>query len=342
MRVDRPRASTGQHINFTRKTQKAWAYETVPGNLGVLTLAGSLGKLVHVLRRVDEVDMSAVSSSIDGDPWFAHDAEPRNRKWHVVRIHHRCRSMGSSEACCERVGSVMRQYSWNPQRHTNGSVLMDNVLLAEACVSCLGSARDEVLCEQVVDVLVGRGCSTHLSCKRAAKRRRKEDITDSRSLTLVRRDADERQRASGRSVSVLPINASGEEVLGVADARVMGARARCTRSIHPAHVSQWPAIRTLRQARLANYKPAMTVSRQVAEKLAAVTAHGEVQGLPAFVVRQRSVEVAGSVARARFQQWLLSEQGAEWRKVRADRLQAAAADDDLEEELEDEDVAATS
>ena len=56
-------------------TRQAWAYTTVPGGLGVLLLPGNVGRIVHALGKVEEVDVSAVSSSIDAHPWFSRDAE---------------------------------------------------------------------------------------------------------------------------------------------------------------------------------------------------------------------------------------------------------------------------
>ena len=48
-----------------------WAYRSSPGGVGVLALKGSMGKLVHVQERKYEVDVSAVSASLDGDPLFS-------------------------------------------------------------------------------------------------------------------------------------------------------------------------------------------------------------------------------------------------------------------------------
>ena len=80
-------------------------------------LPGRVGRLVHVTHAVRELDWSAVSAAVDGDPYFSAGpvamqddrgaTRPRST-WHAVRIHHQCRPMGSPEACCERAGRLRR------------------------------------------------------------------------------------------------------------------------------------------------------------------------------------------------------------------------------------------
>ena len=137
-------------------------------------LPGSLGKIVHVAGRVEEVNYSAVSASVDSDPWFSRDAEPDRPKWHAVRIHARCRPMGSAEACCERVGSLVKLLWSERQGRTSHNALMGNVLLTEAKVQCVGGDRDEALCQNVTDILMRRGLQPLVQSKKAVKRRREE------------------------------------------------------------------------------------------------------------------------------------------------------------------------
>lgn len=152
-----------------------WLYRAGPGNVGVLLLPQSVGQLVHVLEARTELDWSAVSASIDGDAFFSCGKAPaahamaahalRARRgahrsawsaWHAVRIHNHCRPMGSPEACCERVGSLM-QHQWTKRRHQDPSTLMDCVLLQDAQVACIGGERDEALCRRVALMLASAG-----------------------------------------------------------------------------------------------------------------------------------------------------------------------------------------
>eukprot|EP00974_Lingulodinium_polyedra_P112846 10921768-Lingulodinium_polyedra.AAC.1 len=65
--------------------------------------------------------------------------------------------MGSAEACCERVGSILKNLWSERQCRLPKNALMDNVLLSDAQVSCVGNERGELLCANVVDVLLQGG-----------------------------------------------------------------------------------------------------------------------------------------------------------------------------------------
>ncbi len=56
--------------------------------------------------------------------------------------------MGNPEAIRERVGSLMHQ-QWSAMRHLGAHACMDEVLLRDAQVTCLGSNRDERICREV-------------------------------------------------------------------------------------------------------------------------------------------------------------------------------------------------
>ena len=127
-----------------------------PGGLAVLLLPGVVGKLVHIEAVEKELDWSAVSASVDSDPYFSRGAvdargagrrhrRPRNA-WHAVRTHHHCRLLGVPEAACERVGSIMK-HQWQKNPRASVSALMDATMLSAARVTCTGVARDEALCQ---------------------------------------------------------------------------------------------------------------------------------------------------------------------------------------------------
>ena len=106
--------------------------------------------------------------------------------------------MGSAEACCERVGSTLK-YLWSDlQVRAPKNKLMDNVLLSDAQVSCLGNERDELLCANVVDVLLQAG-SAPLVQRRTAKRRRSQQLSGSLTLKRLRLAVQARLTTSGRS-----------------------------------------------------------------------------------------------------------------------------------------------
>ena len=97
-------------LRIWRQIQEKRFYNVSPGGVAVLAFPKGhcLGKLVYVCAARYELDQSAVSASIDSDPQFAlGEGHRRPLCWHVVRVHHRCRSLGSSEAVCERVGSLL-------------------------------------------------------------------------------------------------------------------------------------------------------------------------------------------------------------------------------------------
>jgi hypothetical protein len=142
----------GRKNPITMKSSLAakWRYRggaPAPGSLATLLLPGLIGKLVYIRQIKRELDWSEVSSSVDGDPYFSRDGHGRfsvspagTSCWHIVRIHNFCRPMGSPEAVCERVGSLMHTHH-EPKRHVDAGALMDAVLLREAGVSCIGHAR---------------------------------------------------------------------------------------------------------------------------------------------------------------------------------------------------------
>ena len=126
-------------------TKQKWSYrprEIAPGGVAQLSWSGDMvGKLVHVEHVVAELDWSAVSASIDTDPYFSRDGHGSHpivgrNAWHAVRIHNFCRPMGSAEACCERIGSNMHAM-WDTRRPKgNVSAMMDETILEEAQVLC--------------------------------------------------------------------------------------------------------------------------------------------------------------------------------------------------------------
>ena len=120
-----------------RATRERWAYRPGPGGVATVLLDGCPYRLVYVRYPVLELNWTAVSSSIDSCRFFS-GFPGENTAWCAVKIHNHCRHMGAPESCCERIGSLM-QAAWSKLRHQQPGDLMDEVLLWEAGVTCMGS-----------------------------------------------------------------------------------------------------------------------------------------------------------------------------------------------------------
>ena len=181
-RPDRLRSVTARTLRFRPGT---------PGVLATLTLPGVTGKLVYVSRELFDLDCTAVSATVDADPYFSRDGPGQQgalggSAWHAVRVHHRCRPMGSPEAVCERVGSLMHQLH-QASRNVDPGSLMDIVLLREAGASCIGSARDEAICVEVADMLFEIGTRPLINTRRHRGRREALGILVSPAVDALRR-----------------------------------------------------------------------------------------------------------------------------------------------------------
>ena len=173
------------------------ARKAEPAGLAVLRLPGVTGKLVYIREHIKELDWSAVSGSIDCDPYFSRGGVDGARlAWHAARLHHRCRTMGPPEACCERVGSLMK-WVWGKNNRLSVSTLMDIVGLIAADVRCSGTDRDEALCRAVAEAFLDAGRMPDVGHK-YRQRRAEAGIVVSRSVARFRQDATAAMRAAGR------------------------------------------------------------------------------------------------------------------------------------------------
>jgi hypothetical protein len=249
------------------------------------------GKLVHVQQARRKLDWSAVSAALDMNPSFALGHGPHAPcAWHAIRVHNFCRPMGSPEAICERVGSFMRQ-QWSPGRHLDAGTLMDEVLLRDAQVTCLGSSRDERICRDVAQCMhfLGR---RPLVTEATKQTRRRQGVASSSSLP-VRRLRQGAARADDSSSSE-----AGRD--GEADWLA----------------DEWPDRHLLERAVRQRSQKATPELDEAAVHQAVLLrgAHGRVQQLPLFQVDAR-VEArsrADSVKRSALQDWLSSDAGAAW------------------------------
>lgn len=148
-----------------------------PGSLARLQ---KTGRVVVVVARHLEVDVEALAAALDVLPELTLQEPP---VWHCARLHHRCRLLFPPESPCERVGSHMSAL-WCQRQGLQSGPFCDRVLLAQAHVKCLGSARDDFIVREVARLML-------------EKRRRRHSARKSADLAQIRR-AGEVLQQSGR------------------------------------------------------------------------------------------------------------------------------------------------
>ena len=298
-----------------------------PGGLATLLLSGVLGKLVYIEQRRRELDWSAVSGSIDVNPYFSRDgpkgsSAPRSA-WHAARLHHRCRSMGAPEACCERVGSMMKS-TWTKNNNLPVSSLMDIVGLNFANVACTGAVRDERLCSVVAGIMLDLGRRSHTYGGRHIRRRAAAGVDVSWTVQNMQDDHTQALRAAGRSDGFDPDAAStDDEGFDLEVARPLSS-ARPAAAVAALHAVGSAGIQhSIRGARNKG-NPAMLVSDR-AQKALMEAAKSGVKALPLWHSRSSSTKPAASVMKERLKSWLESDSGRAWQTLRNQRIAESVA-----------------
>jgi hypothetical protein len=282
---------------------------------------------VHVEKVVTELNWSAVSAAIDGHPYFSRDGpklrESSGSAWHAVKVHNHCRPMGSPEACCERVGSLM-QHRWTKRGGQDASNLMDSVLLHDAQVMCIGTERDDMLCGEIAHLMLHIGRSPFVTDKAAKRRRLQEGVDTSRSLMTLRSDANANLAKSGRlfydpahtsESGTESSEASGLELARAGRGGSSGTTAQVARSLNIDRPHQIAKARTDRRGEAL---PAMVLPPRVSHALTRSTVDGGVAALPIFQedVRTSGKQRAGSVLRENLAAWLDTEEGRRWQAAK--------------------------
>ena len=311
-----------------RNVLSKWEYRRAsPGSMGTLSLPGDVGKLVYVREILEELDGSAVSASIDATPYFSRDgpshiADPQSA-WHAAKVHNFCRPMGASEACCERVGSLMR-HAWNKNPVRRTANLMDTVLLMDAGITCTGHSRDEAVCKEIRDAFMSLNRRTMVG-NREKRARLQEGVVASRSLHYLREDECRRVAASGRwrgpedddqepdeiDLEGMEHEAATSSCSGVA----LGSRFGNVGDVH----------QSSRDAR-AQIVPAMKLPPSAERVLQATTQGGGVAALPTHKQDPRATKKsrASSTSKANLQSWLESSEGKAWLDARQQRIAETA------------------
>ena len=311
--------------NIRRSIRSKWAYVPSPGGLATVVFPGdALGKLVYVRRKVLELDASAVSASMDMNPYFhrgiKQSPSPRNTSWHAVRVHHRCRTMGSAECCCERVGSLM-QNAWFARRYRDFAYFMDGIFLDDAQVLCIGNRRDEMLAAEVTRLLMLANKNATLSA-RYKRQRSTRGIAVSSSVHNLREDTQAALLASGHDR--IDSDDSDESV----DLSTVAASSS----------SRFYSMDVDLRHRPRRAKRFLLEHERVQEVLdRVVSKQGSVAALPLFYEDPRTAKKsrAGSVIRDTVNRWLESEEGKSWMTTR-DKALGAGLNDELSGSSDDE------
>jgi hypothetical protein len=302
--------------------KEEWAYRGIQAHgrmAAVLWPQHLFGRLVYVETSQAELDASAVSASVDSLPYFSRDGpysgvRRNTNAWHAVKVHNFCRPMGASEACCERVGSLM-QNNWDKVKGEDAGALMDSVLLQEARVSGIGNPRDELICQEVAAAFLTLGRNPAMPGRRASK------PGDSTSTVLARvRTADQAHLAeSGRGSMGNPVAMLFQDRNYEADVLPAGANAVLTRGLIPRNLGEARAERRRRAT------PALKTSTAVQQALQSAKSGEGVAALPMFWQDPRREHgQAGSVRKEKLSHWLRSAEGRQWLQEKQQRWEDAA------------------
>ena len=263
-----------------RKTRVAaaekWRYRPGdPGNLAILLLPGVEGKVVQVEEISWRVDPSAISSSIDRNPYFARGPSARSEcAWHAARLHHRCRSFGAAEAYCERIGSLMKAH-WLTNPSQNAASFMNSVYLHAAGLRCVGSERDEEVVREVADTMMSLGRTPFVGGKQSSRRKKQGLRGASRALQSLREEDVKSLVEGGRvfrdpRLGEMSESSSSSSSLDLASTEAHALEAKRPRLEHSLHRrfdgglgDVAIAARTARQ----RVRPKMSLTRKMQEQL---------------------------------------------------------------------------
>jgi hypothetical protein len=292
----------------TRDMWRCRLQDPLPGGLATLVLPTMVGKLVYVRNVCKTLDWSAVSASIDMDLFFSNGKGSRHpgNAWHAARIHNFCRPMGSPEAVCERIGTLMHM-QWEATRHADAGAIMDEVLLRDAKVTCIGHPRDERICREVAKAMFAFGRRPIVS----ERFRGADGVVTSRTIDRARllhkSSVDESGRHGHVSASSEEDGEEGEEDDGI------GAGA----------MAQWSTPSRLKSEmadRASRAEPSLNMPA-VSAVYSAKLQRGRVAGLPVYQEdpRQAKKDRAGSVVVSGLQAWLSSDEGLQWQAKKRQR-----------------------
>ena len=233
--------------------------------------------------------------------------------------------MGAPEACCERVGSMMKS-TWNKNNNLPVSSLMDIVMLNFANVACTGTVRDERLCSAVAGTMLDLGRRSQISTSRYQRRRAAAGVAVSHTVQYLQDDHTKALKAAGRSDGFEPDeDATSDEGFDLEAARPLTSARPAAAALALHAVGSLGIQQSIRRAR-SKGDPAMLVSDRAQHALSEATRSG-VTALPLWHTRSTSnpSKPADSVMKERLKGWLDSDSGLAWQAIRKARLAEAAA-----------------
>ena len=214
---------------------------------------------------------------------------------------------------------------------------MDNVLLHDANVSCVGSRRDEKICDEVVEVLSQLGYNPAIG-ERYKRRRLLEGIDTSRSLHYLRSDERTALEITGRwagsssnAESSCQLSSSSDTAssTGAALERADAVR-RCDRLSIADRNALSLALRTRRRLGIPQMKASggmLEVMQRVAPQPGTIMAPAPFKEDARTLAKDR----AGSSKNVALLKWMQTDAGKEWDQKKRKRQDDTGVDKDSPE-----------
>ncbi len=132
-----------------------------------------------------------------------------------------CRPMGSPEAVCERVGSLMHMHR-NSTRRVHAGALIGEVLLRNAQLMCVGHGRNERICREEAACMLSLG--RRPLTQAAARKQRRSGGPVSSAVGRLRASQRQRVASTGRDGDSTGSSESSDSEDGHGDLNVWSSR----------------------------------------------------------------------------------------------------------------------
>ena len=178
----------GRTLTHARKFREQQRFRGEVGSFGSLACPPLLsGRMVRVVGQDDEIDETAIATSLHTAKAFVCPKATGAHCWHAVRLYHRSRSMRAPESACERWGSLMHALwdsvaGWQPHRVISRLFLRDTRLM--------GSSHEDAVVAEIASALANqRGMDPYLRAERDADDG--PDLEEGQVNTVLRRGVRE-------------------------------------------------------------------------------------------------------------------------------------------------------
>ena len=217
--------------------------------------------------------------------------------WHFTRLHHRCRTLFLPDSPVEGVGSLVR-LAWDPRQGRASPVyVQDRVFLMQAGVACLGSERDEMIINEVVNLLKSTGKY------RAAGRSKHCSGVSLPSTAPMVHGAQKKLESSGRFSGSLP-DADAKLHLEPSDMAALSGQGVAKRKAYLRKRAVEAKPVTLPAAVRDAVQGSLSRKDGIVQPLAPTTS----------VLHARERNAADSVVRTKLTAWLNRERGQQWQR----------------------------